>query len=51
MLCNVCVYVCMWHVAAQINNAAESARFEEEALGLQGGAAGDVLYSGDSLRG
>ena len=34
---------------SQINNAAESARFEEETIGLQN--AGGDLYGGDTLRG
>jgi hypothetical protein len=34
---------------SQINNAAESARFEEETIGLQN--AGGDLFGGDTLRG
>lgn len=36
--------------ACQVNTAAESARFEEEAIGLPGSGDGG-LFSGDSLRG
>jgi hypothetical protein len=45
------LFVYLFIVLLQVNNAAESAKFEEESLGLQSAAGDGGLYGGDSLRG